>query len=121
MFRFIGVSVVVLAALYVGAHAGPRGASIQESVTVQYNDLDISKESGARALLLRIERASIAACGYSPYVRDPIDPTLFYLMQDYRRCRAAAIGNAVASVGAPLVTRLYAATSGARPDRLAGR
>lgn len=119
MFRFICISGIALAAFFYGALAQPQADQIQRSVAVPYHDLDLSHQSGAGILLTRIERASIAACGYSPMLATPGNPAIDYLMNDYRRCRAEAIAKAVSELGAPLVTQLYAGK--ARPSFLAGR
>lgn len=121
MFRFICISGIALTAFVYGAHAQPVDDTIRRDVAVPYGDLNISQEAGARALLARIERASVRACGYSPYFRDPQSPAFLYLMQDYRRCRAEAVADAVARLGSPVVTQLYAGSAETRPAFLARR
>lgn len=121
MFRFICISAIALTAFVCGAHARPAADDIRTDVAVPYGDLNISQEAGARALLARIEHASVRACGYSPHFRDPQSPAFFYLMQDYRRCRAEAVADAVARLRSPVVTQLFAGSAGTRPAFLAGR
>ena len=121
MFRFICISGIALTAFVYGAHAQPANDVIRKDVAVRYGDLNLSRELGARTMLTRIEHAATTACGDSPYFRDPQSPAFFYLMNDYKRCRAEAVAKAVAQLGSPLVTQIYAASTGQRPAFLAGR
>jgi UrcA family protein len=119
MLRRFAISTIALTAILCAASAEP--GITKGSNTVSYADLDLNTPSGARAMLNRIERASTEACGRSPYLRNPYSPALGYLMSDYRQCREQAIAQAVASLRAPAVSRLYAESRAAQPGRLAGR
>lgn len=119
MFRAFGISTFVIAALLSAASAEP--AAVQGTSKVSYGDLDLSTASGARAMLTRIEKAATQACGRSPFLREPHSPTIRYAMYDYRQCREQAVAQAVASLRAPAVSRLYAESRAGRPGHVAGR
>lgn len=93
MSRLIALSAAALVASACLAYAQPD--KIRQEVVVNYSDLDLSTEAGARTMLDRIAQAAPAACKH----RDGLI--------DHRRCIAETIANSVASLNAPLVTRLY--------------
>lgn len=121
MFRMLIVTATLLAIQFHGARAAPPEDVIKVSVPVPYGDLDISREAGAGTLLARIAKASIPACGNNPLMRAGSEPNYFYLVQEYRHCRAKAIADAVDSVGSPLLSRLYANAVTPRSDLYAER
>ncbi len=90
--------------------AGPASAArIHElddgpSVAVDYADLNLSGPAGARTLLGRIRAASGLVC----HAAAPPTPMTLGRVQAYRTCVNAAMGRAVESLGAPVVTALYA-------------
>ena len=71
-------------------------------VTVKTRDLDLSSPAGATTMLQRIRNAALEACGASSFS-----------VPDYRwamkrsTCYHSSVGQAVASLQAPAVTRLY--------------
>ena len=90
--------------------AGPASAArIHElddgqSVAVDYADLNLSGPAGARTLLGRIRAASSLVC----HAAAPATPMLLGRVQGYRSCVNATMGRAVETLGAPVVTALYA-------------
>ena len=72
------------------------------SVTVPTSDLNLSRQDGAKALLGRLHRAAIIACGGRP-------ETLLDLasVQAYNACIRTSLNGAVDQVRAPLVAALY--------------
>lgn len=118
-FRLIAICVLAAAPLFAAAGAQPA-STVRGDAVVRYGDLDLASAAGARVMLARIERAAEEACGRSPYLRDPGSPQINFRMSDYRNCREQSVAQAVASLNAPAVTRLYAETRNG-PARFAGR
>ena len=85
------VGALTLYAISPSGLAAPAPEELRREV-VRFADLDLTQPAGARQLYRRIERAAHEVCaGYGPHDYD-------------RRCAQAAIGRAVAEVGAPLLT-----------------
>ncbi|CAN7466175.1 UrcA family protein [Phenylobacterium sp. LjRoot219] len=88
------------------AHAAPAAAMSEEPVVIQLNhwDLDLRQPQGAATMLARLERASLSACGASPFS--------YRLVQDEVRasaCYRESLDRTVAALGAPAVTDLHRA------------
>jgi UrcA family protein len=83
------------------------------SVVVRYNELDLTREDGARVLLGRIGQAAKTVCG-----PEPARISLF-MYQAYRGCVVQSAGAAVQQLNAPLVTALY--ELGEKPVVMAAR
>lgn len=118
MFRFVAISVAALLATATLAQAQPD--RVRQDIQVRYDDLNLANERDASVMLGRIERAAERVCSHSPYLRTPDRPTLGYLLKDAHTCREQAVAEAVASLRAPLVTRLYARSQGRHPNWFAG-
>jgi len=85
------VGALTLYAISPSGLAAPASEELRREI-VRFADLDLTQPAGARQLYRRIERAAHEVCaGYGLYDYD-------------RRCAQAAIGRAVAEVGAPLLT-----------------
>jgi UrcA family protein len=78
-----------------------RPATHDRQMVVHYDDLDISRQAGAKALLYRLAVAATAVCNGLPDLRN------LEQMMDYRACKRDAMDRAVALIGAPAVTLLY--------------
>ena len=97
----LGAAVLALSAPLL-AHAQAVSGDQTTSVAVRYGDLDLSRPRQASALLDRVSRASLEACGaaveslaeYKATVRDS-------------ECYRSNMQQAVAAIGAPAVTSLY--------------
>jgi UrcA family protein len=80
-------------------------AAVDDSATavkVSYQDLDLSRSSGATVMLQRLDQASLEACGASQFsVRDYRDAV------QRTDCYRDGVQQAVANLNAPAVTRLY--------------
>jgi len=92
----------------------PPGEPIERiaGVQVSYQDLDLHEESGARAMLERLQRAAVTACGGNPkwYLTYEIMPKR--TVDVFQSCRRNAIARAVAHIDAPLLSHLFASTYG---------
>ena len=62
------------------------------AVVVNYADLDIGHNAGARILRSRIKLAATRACGGAPYLR------LLDESARFRRCRKSAMAHALANI-----------------------
>ncbi len=97
----LGAAVLALSAPLF-AHAASSADDRTSAVAVRYGDLDLSRTHQAAVLLDRIDVASMEACGayqgslreYQAAVRDS-------------ECYRANVQQAVAAIGAPVVTSLY--------------
>jgi UrcA family protein len=102
----IFAAALMLAALSLGAHADPssRATTFRGRGVVNYGDLNVETEQGAKILLQRIERAAKKACGghatFSSYTGS-LDHT-------FEECWTEALARTVKQLGAPVVTRVYA-------------
>jgi UrcA family protein len=85
------------------AEAAPDGVP---SLTVHYDDLDLTTEQGARTLYARITAAAEAVCPTG-------DMGNLSLYMKIRACRKQAIAKAVQRVGSPML----AAVSSRHPQR----
>lgn len=71
---------------------------VRQDVSIRYEDLDLSKDQGARLMLSRIEQAATAACTLPYEVSPEADE------KAREACREVAIRTAVARLNQPLVT-----------------
>lgn len=85
----------------------PSLAPVVRHVRVSFGDLDIASREGARALIDRIGRAARMACGGSPQFSSDYLVAPTFVTHEYELCRMRAESDAVASINAPEVTRLY--------------
>ena len=120
MSRFFGISLAAMTAFASLANAQP-GELIRRDVTVSYADLDLTSDRGASIMLNRIRQAAVEACGGSPYFNSLYGTAPDYVMKSFKKCHDDAVANAVASLHAPVVERLYAESRGQLLDRYAGR
>ena len=107
-YRGLGVALAVTAGLWLTA----VGAGIAQADTpplvetksqqVVFDDLNLSSESGARTLLVRINKAAKAACG--PATHSPLLPREAAY---HRACVTDAVDAAVKRVDLPVLTALY--------------
>jgi UrcA family protein len=113
-YRGLGVALAVTAGLWltaVGAgiaHADTPPLVETKSQQVVFDDLNLTSESGARTLLVRINKAARAACGPSTH-----SPLLPREAAHQRACVTDAVDTAVRRVDLPVLTALY---TGARAD-----
>jgi UrcA family protein len=71
------------------------------SVSIPYNDLDLSRPASADLMFKRVTKAASRACGGRPAVRFMRERKEFFL------CVDDLTQQAVQELGAPLVTSLY--------------
>lgn len=108
MSRFFIFSIAALALAATNALAQPPAPLVRGDVTVRYNDLDLNKPQDAKQMLERLTHAAAAACGHKPFAMGSSPESIRFKLADFGRCRTAALTNAVASLHAPVVDRLYA-------------
>jgi UrcA family protein len=70
------------------------------AMPVQFGDLDVAREEGAKALLGRLTVAARRVC-------EPADAGDLNMQVIYQRCLHVAMYRAVADIGSPLVASLY--------------
>ena len=107
-YRGLGVALAVSAGLWLTAvGAGIAQADtpplvLTKSHEVSFDDLNLASESGARTLLVRIEKAAKSACG--PLSHSPVLPRE---RAHHSQCVADAVDAAVKRVDLPTLTALY--------------
>lgn len=86
------------------AHAATVTSDEAVAVRVSHADLDLSRPRSAAVMLNRLERASLNACGASPF-------SYYQVKDEVRRsaCYRDSLDRAVADLGAPGVTAAYQA------------
>lgn len=120
MLRVLGISLAAMTVLGSVANAGPEFDMVRRDVAVRYGDLNLSTEAGARAMLVRIDQAARNACGGSPFFYGTYSIAPGLARKDFATCQTNAVSNAVKSLNAPLVARIYA-QNGDEALRIAGR
>ena len=111
-YRGLGVALAITAGLWLTAvGAGIAQADtpqlvLEKSQQVVFDDLNLSSESGARTLLVRIEKAARTACG--PLTHSPVLPRE---RAHHSQCVADAVDAAVKRVDLPVLTALYRGTA----------
>jgi UrcA family protein len=99
--RVSNVSLACLAVLGAVALAGAGSASAaqptERSVTISYQDLDLTTKSGADALYTRLSGAARLVCGDSGRTISE--------QRAWDACYSHALGEALARVDSPLVSR----------------
>ena len=83
------------------AQAAPASFD-DDAVTVNTRDLNLNTQSGAKAMLVRLHAAAASICGPAPR---PFD---LQASGAFKACYDSTLGQAVQSVGAPLVAEAYA-------------
>jgi len=79
------------------------------SVTVNYSDLDLTKDADARQMLDRLDRASFKACGGNEQF-DPAHRTRTgRFAQFFQECRDDALARAVATVDSQKLWQVFRA------------
>ncbi len=78
----------------------PSGGDVRtQAETVSYADLDLGRDAGARALLVRLNGAAKRVCGPAPESHEPKGP--------FKKCVDRAVDHAVAEVNRPTVNALH--------------
>ncbi len=78
-------------------------------VHVRFHDLDLRDDADAQILLDRLERAAITACGGNPVFHGSYELMPRRTVEVFQQCRDEAVARAVDAVGAPTLSRLFAA------------
>jgi UrcA family protein len=103
----IGVRTIVgclaLGAALVAANAVANTFDVQVAIHVSTKGIDVKQPAGAEELYRRIQHAAYVACTYGNRIDlKPVD--------DPAGCHEEAVGGAVRSVNAPLLTEIYLRT-----------
>ncbi|HUI62043.1 MAG TPA: UrcA family protein [Steroidobacteraceae bacterium] len=95
-------AVTVASMLFAGS-AAAKDYTVTVALHVSAQGLNLSQSADARTFYRRLENAAYVACtdGYRVGL-DPVD--------DFKGCYQKALGDAIRSLGAPLVTQIYLAT-----------
>lgn len=103
--RYVAACAVTVLSLGAAAHAGEMSTDVvgPATMTVRYDDLNLSKQSDAQALYGRLRHASKKVC--SRY----LDLRNLPRMSVYNACYQDTLARAVDSVGHALVKAAYAA------------
>ncbi|HLZ83135.1 MAG TPA: UrcA family protein [Caulobacteraceae bacterium] len=89
-------AISLFAGVSTASAATPSGDTV--SVTISYNDLDLSTNAGARAMFARITHAAGEICGTQP------DPQLLDAQKAYKGCMSSVTEHAVAKLGSARVS-----------------
>ncbi len=109
--RHIVAPALLLAAAVAAMPAGAADAPL--SVTVKYDDLNLSRPAGVNALYNRIQAAARTVC-------EPLARRSHLQSTAYIGCFSDAVSDAVQKVGQPALSSLYQDKTGkALPTRLA--
>jgi UrcA family protein len=96
----LGIAAVLPFAAQAGEPA--RAQLTVNSVVVNYADLDLSEQAGARTLYARLKRASAKACGHRP------PPIELKASRAYQDCYDLALNKAVKRVDSQQLYALHA-------------
>ena len=124
MVRTNSLFLLIASAVFLTANAqaqDPTPGTKTAHISVAYGDLDLDKLADARILYSRLEEAAKKACGPKPFMQPRYDVIPEGLKQAYKECLAKALGDAVARLDAPLVSRVYAESHKANPNDVANR
>jgi UrcA family protein len=106
--RFIAGCLAATLACGMQAEAKAEQQQAYRSVTVRYDDLNLSSQSGVAHLYARISRAARSVC------RDPGAATWAEVRRKVRGCKAAAIDAAVKKVNNRILTAMHEKQSNRR-------
>ncbi|HWH46783.1 MAG TPA: UrcA family protein [Burkholderiales bacterium] len=124
MVRTNSLILLIASATFLTANAraqNPAPGTKTAHISVAYGDLDLDKLADARILYSRLEKAAKRACGPNPFMESRSDMMPVGLKQTYNECRARALGDAVARLDAPLLSRVYAESHKVKPNDVANR
>jgi len=124
MVRTHSLFLLIASATFLAANAqaqDPTPGTKAVHISVAYGDLNLDKLADARILFSRLEEAAKRACGPKPFMQPRYDVIPEGLKETYKECRAKALGDAVARLDAPLVSRAYAESRQAKPNDVANR
>ncbi len=82
------------------AHPAPDANGMSQSMTIQLGDINLHSAAGAKAALARIKAAATVVCG------DGYADRSYSERVQVRRCRVAAINEAVARTNQPMLSAL---------------
>jgi UrcA family protein len=117
MKRIIARTAATVLVVFTLAQPLVAQAAMEQSGTRQlrvlYRSSEVASDNGARILLDRLSAAASKVC------RLPEDRFNLIHRKDYASCRANALANAVATVGAPALTAMHKGEPASAPVVLA--
>lgn len=113
MFRKLGLTFAAALTLAAITNAAQAEEYITQQVSITYPASQLDTADGAAALLGRIDTAAVEACGGKPFMQRMYSLAPGAVKQEYNKCHAKAVGDAVVSVGSPMLTGVYAQKNGA--------
>ena len=107
----VGAAALALAALGVlGAVSATHAAELQRA-TVDYRDLDLSKQKDVTALYQRVNNAARQVCAV-------VDSKRLSAKAKFDECKAQAVQSALQDIGSPVLIRYHNARGGAGSSNL---
>ncbi|MEM8817559.1 MAG: UrcA family protein [Pseudomonadota bacterium] len=98
------VSAIVLGVGFIAsAIAAPHSLYEDVTVKVSYEDLNITKEAGARVLYQRLKHATAEVCDMSSFSRD----RSLSRVGDAKECYKETLTKAVQKVNSPALTKIH--------------
>jgi UrcA family protein len=107
------VGTVFLGCLFAVTAAHADSSTVTVAIHVNAHGLDLTQEEGARKFYRRIKNAAWAACTRA----DRVD---LVPVEDPLKCSDQALTNAIRSVSAPALTRIYLETHTLQQAAVAG-
>jgi len=103
--RYVAACAVTILTFGAAAHAGELSTDVvgRPRITVDYRDLNLSKQSDAQALYGRLQRASDQVCGQYKELRN------LRRMKVYNACYQETLARAVRKLDHPSIQAAYAA------------
>lgn len=116
----IAIGAGLLAAGAVTSAAAQRSrADIVVQISVPHGDLDLASEAGAKAMLVRLDKAASKACGGKPMPVMALDQVGHAKKREYQRCKLAAMDRGTLQLGAPRVRAAWLGEQSGSPAGLA--
>jgi len=122
MFRsvkLVAVAGVAILASAQFAHAESSKLTFVDSVRVNYSDLNLRTDAGARAMYSRLEKAAYRVCGDDPRWHPAYKIRPHHVKEVFRECREDALSRAVAAVNERALWQVYAAAEDRETQRTA--
>ena len=116
MKTFLNVTGIIalaatIAAFGATAQAAQPTAASHRSVTVTYNDLDLSSQAGIGKLYNRLEKAVDKVCSPREDLRNLV------MFRDWQHCLDAALDDAVRQMNLPALARVHFEATGRSLDQ----
>jgi UrcA family protein len=111
MNRYARITLMVLAVGLMMPGAGAQENADKTltvgKTTVEYGDLNLAAPSDAAAMYERLDHAVVRSCGRSLMFQTHYNENPFAKTAKYKRCYRAAMTNAIQTLQAPEVARMW--------------